>query len=168
MHSVAAHKDSPYTYSHDHSQCSRQNRAPEPVQPASLRLCHLFTQACLKTHVEIRRRLRRLPFIQQCHGGLHRLQLFRTHTAAGQMITLFRCDLAETSGHIRHPFTNLFAFHNCFPSASPVPLHTMSKQILLTVLAKSHKPGRAATLSRTRSSSTHRQSACSPSADTCA
>jgi len=31
------------------------------------------------------------------------------------MIAFVRSGLTETSGHIRHPFTNLIAFHNRFP-----------------------------------------------------
>src|SRR5579872_63150 len=167
----AAREEHAHTHSHDHREGGRQNRMPEPMHPACLRLCHFLTQASLEPHIEIGRRLRRLPLVQQSHCRLHGFQLFRTATASGQMLSFVRAEVAEPSRHIRHPFTNFVAFHNFFPSHFTLRqcLFTQfSKQILLTVLAKSHKRGRAVTSWPTRSSSAHRQSACNPSAGTCA
>ena len=111
----AARNEQSHANSHNHRQRRRQNRTPEPMHPARLRFCHLLAQASLQPHVEVRRRLRNLPLIEQRHGRAHRFQLFRTSSATFQMLAFIHRGLAESSGHLGHPFSNFIAFHNRFP-----------------------------------------------------
>jgi hypothetical protein len=41
--------------------------------------------------------------------------LFCTSSTTFQMLAFIHCKLAEPSGHLGHPFTNLIAVHNRFP-----------------------------------------------------
>src|SRR5438034_8051037 len=59
---------------HQHGKRNGQRRPPQPLQESARLLLQLFTQARAQAYVEIRRRCRCLPLIEQRHGLAECLQ----------------------------------------------------------------------------------------------
>src|SRR5271155_3925036 len=74
--------------------------------------CCLLAQTSAKPYVEVRRRLRHLPLIQQRHGLAELVQLARAASAGLEMLIYFGRDRVQAGGQFRHQFANFIAFHD--------------------------------------------------------